>query len=286
MTLSDVAIKNSKPATKPFKLNDGGGLYLLIRPNGSRWWRWDYSRPIGTRNTLSFGVYPDVPLKLARSRRDEARKLLADGVDPGAKRRAEKTAPADSFEAVAREWFVKQEPRWAKSHSSKIIDRLERDIFPWLGTRSFRSITAPELLSCLRRIESRGALDTVHRALQNCGQVFRYAVATGRAERDPSVDLRGALAPAAHVHYPSITDPERIGELLRAIDAYQGSTVVRCALRLAPLVFVRPGELRAAEWGEVDMQKAERRIRGERMKAGVQHLVPLSRQATSVLSYR
>lgn len=281
--LSDLAVRAAKPGEKPFKVTDGQGLYLLVNPNGSRWWRWDYRRPEGNRNTLSLGVYPDVSLKQARERRDEARRLLADGIDPGAKRQAEKIAQSDSFEAVAREWFAKFSPNWAPSHSSKIITRLEKDIFPWVGSRPVSAITAPELLTCLRRIESRGALDTAHRAHQNCGQIFRYAVATGRAERDPSSDLRGALPPATHVHYASITEPEKIGALLRAIDGYDGTFVSRCALRLAPLVFVRPGELRAAKWAEFDLEKGEWRIPASRMKARVMHIVPLSSQALEIL---
>lgn len=281
--LSDLAVRAAKPGEKPFKVTDGQGLYLLVNPNGSRWWRWDYRRPEGNRNTLSLGVYPDVSLKQARERRDEARRLLADGIDPGAKRQAEKLAQSDSFEAVAREWFAKFSPNWAPSHSSKIITRLEKDIFPWIGSRPVSAITAPELLTCLRRIESRGALDTAHRAHQNCGQIFRYAVATGRAERDPSSDLRGALPPATHVHYASITEPEKIGALLRAIDGYDGTFISRCALRLAPLVFVRPGELRAAKWAEFDHEKGEWRIPASRMKARVMHIVPLSSQALEIL---
>lgn len=281
--LTEIAIKAAKPRPKPYRMTDGHGLYLLVRPDGARWWRLDYRRPGGDRNTLSLGVYPEISLKKARDRRDESRRLLKDGVDPGAKRQADKVALADSFEVVAREWFAKFSPRWAPTHSSKIITRMEKDIFPWLGSRPVSAITAPELLTCLRRIEARGALDTAHRAHQNCGQIFRYAVATGRAERDPSGDLRGALPPATHVHYASITEPEKIGALLRAIDGYDGTFVSRCALRLAPLVFVRPGELRAAKWTEFDLDKAEWRIPAERMKARVLHIVPLSTQAIEVL---
>jgi len=281
--LTEAAIKAAKPRPKPYRMTDGHGLYLLVRPDGARWWRLDYRRPGGARNTLSLGVYPEISLKKVRDRRDEARRLLKDGVDPGAKRQADKVALADSFEVVAREWFAKFSPRWAPTHSSKIITRMEKDIFPWLGSRPVSAITAPELLTCLRRIEARGALDTAHRAHQNCGQIFRYAVATGRAERDPSGDLRGALPPATHVHYASITEPEKIGALLRAIDGYDGTFVSRCALRIAPLVFVRPGELRAAKWAEFDLDKAEWRIPAERMKARVLHIVPLSTQAIEVL---
>jgi integrase len=281
-TLTDTAIKTAKPRRTPYKLADSGGLTLLVNPNGSRWWRLRF-RFQGREQMLSLGVYPAVSLKRAREKRDEARKLLVEGVSPGAKRQAEKVAESDTFEAIAREWFAKQKPNWADSHADKIIARLESDLFPWLGTRPIKAIKAKELLACLRRIESRGALDTAHRAHQNSGQVFRYAVATGRAERDPSGDLRGALAPAKQTHYPSITDTNKIGALLRAIDGYEGSLIVRCALKLAPLLFVRPGELRGAEWAEIDLRKAEWRIAAERMKARVQHIVPLSRQAVAII---
>jgi integrase len=261
--LTETAIKAAKPRTKPYKLTDTGGLVLLVTPGGSRWWRFRF-RFEDREQMLSLGTYPDVPLKRAREKRDEARRHLADGVNPAAKRQAERAAPADTFEAVAREWFAKQKPNWAESHSEKII-------------------TPGELLACLRRIEARGALDTAHRAHQNAGQVFRYAVATGRAQHDPSGALRGALAPVKQTHYPTITDPAQISALLRAIDDYQGSLIVRAALKLSPLVFVRPGELRGAEWAEVDLEKAEWRIRAERMKARVQHIVPLSHQAVAIL---
>jgi integrase len=187
------------------------------------------------------------------------------------------------LEAVAREWHAKHAPRWAPGHASKIIGRFERDIFPWLGVRPVQEITAPELLEVLRRIESRGAIETAHRAHQNCGRVFRYAIATGRAQRDPAADLRGALPPVKEKHHAAITDPKTIGGLLRTIDGYQGSFVTRCALRLAPLTFVRPGELRKAEWSEIDLEQAEWRIPAERMKMRAIHIVPLSVQAVTIL---
>ncbi|MGH8586821.1 MAG: tyrosine-type recombinase/integrase [Gammaproteobacteria bacterium] len=282
MSLTDTAIRNAKPGEKPVKLFDEGGLYLILTPAGGRWWRFDY-RFAGKRRTLSMGVYPAVGLKQARDKRDAGRKQLAAGIDPGLVRKAERSADADSFEAVAREWHAKYAPRWVPGHASKIIGRFERDIFPWLGARPVREITAPELLEVLRRIESRGAIETAHRAHQNCGRVFRYAVATGRAERDPAADLRGALPPAEEKHHAAITDPKAIGALLRAIDGYQGSFVTQCALRLAPLTFVRPGELRKAEWSEIALMSAEWRIPAERMKMRAVHIVPLSRQALAVL---
>lgn len=280
--LTDNAIRSAKPREKPYKLFDERGLFLLVTPSGGRWWRLKF-RVAGKEKLLSLGVYPDVTLKSARELRDDARRELAGGVDPSAKRKAEKVAEADSFEAVAREWFAKFSANWAETHSEKIIRRLEADIFPWLGSRSVGQITAPELLTCVRRIEGRGALDTAHRALQNCGQIFRYAVATNRAERNPAADLRGALPPVNGGHFASITDPMAIGALLRDIDGYQGTFVGRCALRLVPFVFVRPGELRKAEWSEFDLDKAEWRIPAERMKARVMHIVPLSTQAVEIL---
>lgn len=280
--LTDNAIRSAKPREKPYKLFDERGLFVLVMPSGARWWRLKF-RVARKERLLSLGVYPDVSLKVARERRDDMRKELASGVDPSLKRRVEKAAGADSFEAVAREWFGKFSASWAKTHSDKIIRRLENDIFPWLGSRPVGQVTPPELLACLRRVEARGALDTAHRALQNCGQILRYAVATGRAERDSAADLRGALPPVNGGHFASITDPAGVGELLRAVDGYQGTFVARCALRLAPLVFVRPGELRKATWSEFDLGNAEWRIPAERMKARVQHIVPLSSQAVAVL---
>jgi integrase len=286
MALTATAIKSARATAKPLKFFDGGGLYLLVNPNGSRWWRFKY-RHLGKEKLLSFGTFPDISLKDARERRDEARKQLAAGIDPGEHRKARKSALAErgenSFEVIAREWFAKYSPNWAASHSDKIIRRLERDVFPWLGGRPIAEIKAPELLATLRRIESRGAIETAHRAQQNCSQVFRYAVATGRAERDPASDLRGALTPVKERHHASITDPRRVGELMRAIEGYRGSFITKCALRLAPLVFVRPGELRKAEWTEFDLDKAEWRIPAARMKAREQHIVPLSKQAVAIL---
>jgi integrase len=286
MPLTDTAIRSTKLSNKTAKLFDGGGLYLEVAPSGGKWWRFKY-RFGGKEKRLSLGVYPDVGLKLARERREAARKLLVNNVDPGEHRKATKGAESDraanSFEVLAREWFAKFEPNWAESHSDKIISRLERDVFPWIGSKPVSGLRAPELLACLRRIEHRGALDTAHRALQNCGQIFRYAVATGRAERDPTSDLRGALPPYKQQHLASITDPKEAAALLRACDAYQGSFVTLCALRLAPLVFVRPGELRKAEWIEIDLDKAEWNIAAERMKMREPHLVPLSKQAVAIL---
>jgi integrase len=284
MALTDTAIRALKPGEKPVKVADEKGLFLLVTPNGGKWWRLKY-RFGGKEKLLSVGTYPDVGLKDARTRRDEARKLLADGIDPGENRKVQKAAKveraANSFEVVAREWFAKHSPNWAATHADKIIQRLEKDVFPWLGGRPIAEIAAPEILSCLRRIEGRGALDTAHRAHQNCGQIFRYAIATGRAERDPSADLRGALPPAKSGHFAAITDPDKVGALLRAMDDVSAGFVVKCALRLAPLLFVRPGELRTAEWAQFDLDKAEWRYFVTKTKT--EHLVPLASQAVATL---
>lgn len=283
MPLTDNVIRKAEPKTKQYKMTDGDGMYLLVSPKGGKWWRLDY-RFSGKRKTLSLGTYPGTKLKKAREFRNDARKLISNGIDPSLKRRIEKTlGNAESFEAIAREWHTKHSPNWADSHSSRILKRLENDIFPWLGSQHINKITPPELLCVLRRIESRGAIETAHRAHQNCGQIFRYAVATGRAERDPSGDLKGAIPPAKPKHHPSITDPKKIGPLLLAIDSYEGSFVTKCALKLAPLFFVRPGELRHAEWSEFDFENNEWRIPAEKMKMASPHIVPLSSQALQIL---
>lgn len=286
MPLTDTSIRNAKPRPKPYKLADGKGLFLQVTPNGGKWWRLKY-RFDGKEQLLSCGVYPDTSLAKAREKCDAARKLLADGINPSEHRKAVKasriTQNANSFEVIAREWHAKYAPTWAPSHSDKIIRRLERDVFPWLGDKPVASITPPDLLKILRRIEERGALETAHRAQQNCSQVFRYAIATGRAERDPAPDLRGALPAAKPTHLAAITEPKAIGPLLRAIDNYKGNFVTKCALRLAPLVFVRPGELRAAQWHEINLEKAEWNIPAERMKMRQPLLVPLSTQAVEIL---
>lgn len=286
MALSDTAIRKAPLPDKPRKLTDGGGLYLLLNPNGSKWWRFKY-RYGGKEKLLSLGTYPDTGLADAREKRDAARKQLAAGVDPGAHRKAEKAAgeerAANSFEVVAREWHTKQSKSWVELHASRILLRLENDIFPWLGNHPIANITAKELLATVNRIADRGAVESAHRVLQNCGQVFRYAIATGRAERNPAADLKGALPSVKQKHLAAITDPNAIGALLRAIDAYQGSFVTKCALRLAPLVFVRPGELRQAEWAEFDLDHAQWNLPAEKMKMREPHLVPLAPQAVSIL---
>ena len=282
MPLSDAAVRNAKAREKTYRIADAKGMYLEVTPAGGKYWRLKY-RFDGKEKRVAFGVYPDVSLAQARERCVEARKHLANRIDPGVMKQVGKAATENSFEAVAREWHVKFSPGWVTHHAEKIIRRLEREVFPWLGARPIGEINAPELLAVLRRIEARGALDTAHRVHQNCGKVFRYAVATGRAQRDPSGDLRGAIPPAQEHHHPTITEPKRVGELLRAIAGYSGSYITRGALQLAPLVFVRPGELRKAEWSEFDLDQAEWRIPGHKMKMKAVHIVPLSSQAISIL---
>lgn len=282
--LTPSAVQNAKPRAAPYKMADGRGLFLLVNPDGSKWWRLRYRRPgSGKENMLSLGVYSDVSLKRAREKREEARRLLADGVDPGAQRIATKAAAADTFEAVAREWHAMQLQSWSATNAKNILDRFERDLFPWIGDIPVARLSAPELLSALRRMEARGAIESAHRARGDAGRVLRFAIATGRAMRDVAADLRGALTPAAESHRAALVDPKDVGGLLRSIDAYAGSAVTRSALRLAPLVFTRPGELRQAEWSEIDLEAAEWNIPAEKMKLRVAHLVPLSTQAVDIL---
>jgi len=286
MSLTDTAIRRASAKNKAYKMYDSGGLFLLIMPSGGRWWRFKY-RFAGKEKLLSLGTYPDISLKTARDRRDVERKKLADKIDPAINRKAVKAAWAESqgnsFEVIGREWLDKQAAVWSPINTNKVTRHLELNIFPWLGGRPIAEILAPELLTVLRRMEGRGAIHSAHTVLRTCGQIFRYAIATGRATRDPAADLRGALQPVKGGHFAAVTDPKAIGPLLRAIDGYQGSVIVLCALRLAPLVFVRPGELRKAEWKEIDLDKAEWNIPAERMKMRELHLVPLSRQALEVL---
>ena len=284
MSLTELSIRKAKGLEKPYRLADEKSLYLIVNPDGSKWWRLDY-RFGGKRKTLAMGVYPEVGLKAAREKRDATRRLLADGTDPGENRKIQKAARAEraenSFETVAREWYAKFSPNWATSHSSKIIRRLEREVFPWLGSRQISEIKARELLQAIKRTEDRGVLETAHRTLQNCGQIFRYAVAHGLCERDPSGDLRGALPPVKGRHFAAIVDPAGVAKLLRSFDSFKGSFIVLCALKLAPLFFVRPGELRKAEWSSLDLDAAEWRYTVT--KTDTEHIVPLSTQAVAIL---
>lgn len=284
--LTPSAVANAKPRAKPYKLADERGMYLLVKPDGARWWRFDYRRPgTGKRNTLSLGTFPDVSLKNARTRREEARTLLADGIDPGEARKADertKAAAADnSFAAVAAEWLGKQ--HMAPATLEKARWTFEDLTNPYIGHRPVSEIDAPEMLALLRRIESRGAIETAHRTKQRCGQVFRYAIATGRASHDPTADLRGALAAVKVTHRAAITEPAKVAELLRAIDGYTGGPIVGAALKLSPLLMVRPGELRRMEWVELDIDGAEWRIPADKMKMRELHIVPLPAQAVATL---
>lgn len=285
--LTDAKVRTAKPQGKPYKFSDSGGLFLLITPEGSKYWRLKY-RFEGKEKLLAIGVYPDISLAEARDKKDQAKKQIANGIDPSVFKKASKQtvkmAVEGNFEFVAREWYMKNSPRWVPNHSRLIIRRLENYIFPLLGACQISEILPSQLLDALRRIEYKGALETAHRVYQVCGQIFRYAVATGRASRDPTGDLRGALPPTKVTHHATIIEPTKIGELLRVIEGYDGFFVTKCALRLAPLVFVRPGELRTAEWSEIDLNKAEWIIPAEKMKMRQPHLVPLSRQALEILN--
>ncbi len=287
MALTDIAVKNAKPREKLYRLKDERGLFLEVPPSQGKRWRLRYTVPTtGKETMLSFGTYPDVSLVLARKRRDEARRLLAQGIDPGAARKCEKSEARqeeETFELVAREWLAKASPAWSKNHTAAVLGRIEADLFPWLGNRPIMGITTPELLAVIRRIESRGAIDIAHRVHQYATKIFQFAVSTGRAERNPAMDLKGALTVAKVKHHSSLTDPKDVSQLLRAIDGYTGHFVTQSALRIAPLLFVRPGELRHAEWREIDLDAGEWRIPGPKMKMREQHIVPLSRQAVEVL---
>lgn len=286
MPLTDLAIRAAKPAAKIYRLYDIPGLYLEIAPAGGKWWRFKYFFQ-GKEKRLSLGVYPKVGLREERALREAAQLTLDNGIDPSAQRKARKNVfckdgDPDSFEAVAREWFAKFSPTWAESHATRIIRRLERDVFPWIGARHPEKITPAMLLSVLRRIEARGAIETAHRARENCSQVLRYAIATQRAQRDLTVDLRGAIPPAKVRHFPAVIEPKEVGLLLRTLHGYDGSFVVKSAMRLAPLVFVRPGELRMAKWEDIDLDAGVWRFTVSKTKTP--HIVPLSRQAVAILT--
>lgn len=298
--LNDKAIQAAKPTDKQQKLSDGEGLILLVRTTGSKLWQLRY-RFDGKEKTLSIGQYPLVSLTDARKRAFIARQSVHDGIDPLAEKQAAKASVKEqaeqlkqdagtAYEVVAREWFEKfsKSNDWEENHSSKIMGRFEKDIFPWLGKRPVAVITAQELLSVVRRIESRGALETAHRALSECGRVFRYAVASGLAERDPSSDLKGALpAYRKNNHFAAITDTKLVGDLLRDIEGYSGTTIVRCAFALSPRLFLRPGELRKLQWNWIDFDEAMIIIPPHAHKTGKKtqapHLVPLSSQSIEIL---
>lgn len=285
MALTDIAIKTAKPQDKAYKLFDGGGLYLEIAPSGGKWWRYKY-RFGGKEQRLSLGTYPDVGLKEARTRHAAERQKIADGINPAETRKAEKLtskiSAANSFEVVAREWAVSYFTNKSASHHERTMRRLENYVFPWLGSKPISEINAPQILEVIKRIESLNKLETAHRTLQATSQVFRYAVQTGRALRDPSIDLRGALPAAVVKHMAAFTEPKQIAELLRAIDGFTGSFTVQTALKLSPLVFTRPSELRTAKWADIDLEAKEWRYRVS--KTNTMHLVPLSTQAAKLFA--
>ena len=286
--LTDKEIKNAQPRDKAYKLSDGYGLHLEITPAGGKLWRLRY-RFGGKEKMLALGKYPSVRGPEARMRAAEARQAIEQGSDPSAERKAAKersrVAGDASFEAVARTWITKVAPTLSQKTRAKHLAMLERDVFPWLGARAIAELAAPDMIAVLRRIEGRGALDIAKRTHNLCGRIFRFGVGHGICERDPSrdIELRDILPSPSVRHHASITDPEEVGALLRAIEGFTGSFVTRTALRLAPLVFVRPGELRHAEWLEFDLSRAEWRIPAAKMKMGEQHIVPLSRQSIDIL---
>ena len=293
--LTDAHCRNATcpPERKQARFSDSGGLYLQVSPNGSKRWFLKY-RTGGKEKQLALGSYPDVGLTAARKARGAAKLQKAAGLDPVQARKVEKlkaTNPAgDTFQAVALEWHAKQAPQWSEGHAERALRQLERDLFPWIGPRRLSEIEPVELLATLRKIEERGAIETADRGLMLCRQVWRYGVATGRVSRDITADLKGALTPYRGRHFAAITEPVKLGELLRAIQAYRGGPIVRAALQLAPLLFQRPGELRAAAWAEIDLDAALWTIPPARMKRekdgkenGAPHLVPLPRQAVEIL---
>lgn len=285
--LTAITVKQAKPKEKDYKIFDGGGLFLLVRKDGSKYWRQKY-RYAGKEKQLAIGVYPDVSLKEARERHANARRQLRDNIDPSAAKQAQKLsqveASANSFEAIGIEWYQKTQHEWSDNHKTKVEWMLTKNLYPWIGKRPISEITPPELLKTLRRIESRGALETAKRTKQVAGKVFRYAIATGRAERDPSQDLKDALAKPIKKHLAAITEPKKVGTLLLALDGYEGTLPVKTALKLAPILFVRPGELRHAEWSEIDLEAGQWIIPSNKMKTKAEHLVPLCQQAIEALS--
>lgn len=282
--LTDATVKSAKPKDRPYRMADGGGMFLQVNPDGSKYWRQAY-RFGGRQKLLALGVYPSVSLRRAREKRDDARKQLDKGIDPCAAKKAQKLAAAgaDTFAAIAAEWQSKISPTWGPGHCKRVQRLLDLDLLPHLGSKLANEITAPQILATLRRMEARGALQQLARCKTICTGIMAYAVATGRAERNPVKDLAGALEARPVKHHASITEPKKVGKLIRAVREYDGYFVTKCALELLPLVFVRPGELRKAEWSEFDLDAAEWRIPAHRMKLREQHIVPLSKQAIAVL---
>ncbi|WP_186247293.1 tyrosine-type recombinase/integrase [Burkholderia gladioli] len=286
MPLTDVAVRAAKPREKSYKLADGQGMYLEVMPNGSKYWRLKY-RVDGKERRVALGVYPAVTIVAARKARDEVKEQLRAGLDPSHEKKLAKLQRgldrANSFEPIAREWHEQRKGAWSDRHAERVMKLLERELFPSLGTRPIGQISAPELLAIIRKIESRNALELAHKAIQATSQIFRYAIATGRAERDPAPDLRGALKTRSVVHMKRVSEAELPG-LMRSIEAYDGDHQTRLALQLMSLTFVRTSELRFAEWAEIDTKKKEWKIPAEKMKMRAPHIVPLSTQALEVIA--
>lgn len=285
MPLTDTTIRNAKPKDKPYKLADGGGLYIEIAPSGGKLWRLKY-RYAGKEKRLSFGSYPIVTLADARTRREAAKKKLADDIDPGEVKRIEKqrreVLAADTFEAVARDWFDRHLSKKAESTKAKVISRMVRFALPYIGNRPISELTTPDILLLVRRVETNSSLDTAHRVLQEIGQIIRYAIQTSRAVNDPTISIRRVLPPVKQIHFAAPTEePAKVGELLRVMEAFTGSPQVAAAIKLLPMLFCRPGELRMMKWADVDLDAAEWRYTAT--KTNTAHLVPLTRQAVSIL---
>lgn len=281
MPLTETAIRIAKAEQKPFKISDSGGMYLLVHPNGSKYFRFDY-RFAGKRRTAAIGVYPNLSLKQARVERDRIKGLITSGIDPSVQEKPSEFPEIVTFEMVAREWHQKQRSSWTERYALRLTSLFERDLFPYIGKRGIDEIKAPELLKVLRKMEARGLTESVGRARELAGSVFRYGIACGYCERDVSADLRGALAAAPVKHRAAIIESKMFGQLLRDIDGYKGSFVVLCGLKLSPLLALRPGELRHLEWTEIDLEQKEIRIPGKKMKMRTDHIVPLSRQAIEI----
>lgn len=285
LPLTDIQVKNAKPKAKEYKLSDGGGLHLLITPSGGKLWRFKY-RFGGIEKRLTFKTYPEISLADARQRREEARRLIANGVDPASiikAQKEEKAVAETTFEKVAREWFSKNEPVWSDSHCKTVKSRLGRDVYPIIGARAIAEITRGEVIALIRRVEARGVIETADRIKIYCGQIFRYALNLELIPHNPVTDMRDVLTKRESGHHAAITDPKKLAGLMRAIDDFDGSFMVKCALRIAPLIFARPGELRQMEWSEIDFDVEQWNIPAEKMKMKVAHLVPLSNQVIAVL---
>lgn len=286
MALTDVAVRTAKPSEKARKLADEKGMYLLIQSSGAKLWRMDY-RFDDKRKTLALGTYPETSLAQAREERDEARKLLAQDIDPSAQRKQNKAerrnALTNTFEAIARDWMKVRGKEWSETYAGKTKACLERHAFPVIGSKPINGITAPELLTMLRAIEKRGTVDMAHRIQQHCGAVFRYAISTGIADADPTPSLHGALSTVKTKHYAALTDPKEFADLLRAIDEYRGEVTTKMAMLMLAYTFQRTKEIRFAEWSQFDLDGALWRIPAEVMKMREAHIVPLSKQVISIL---